>query len=109
MASNLDDLLSAVRSLSSEGGVVLRTGERPDALAFEFDEQYTTYMESLIDLPTEAQLRSLQALDSGIQELSDPEDAVLWNARAFDSHPRWIELRTLADTVLHEFSEGVQP
>ena len=80
-----------------------------DALAFEFDEQYTTYMESLIDLPTEAQLRSLQALDSGIQELSDPEDAVLWNARAFDSHPRWIELRTLADTVLHEFSEGVQP
>ena len=109
MDSNLDDLLSAVRSLSSVGGVVLRTGEGPDVLAFEFDERYTTYMESLIDLPTEAQLRSLQALDSGIQSLSDPEDAALWNARAFDSHPRWVELRNLADTVLHEFSEGSQP
>lgn len=109
MTSNLDDLLSAVRRLSSAGGVVLRTGERPDALAFEFDEQYTTYMEGLVDLPTEAQLRSLQALDSGIQALSDPEDAVLWNARTFDSHPRWVELRTLADTVLYEFSEGSRP
>ena len=109
MASNLDDLLSAVRRLSSADGVVLRTGERPDSLAFEFDERYTTYMESLVDLPTEAQLYSLQALDTGIQALSDPEDAVLWNARAFDSHPRWIELRTLADRVLREFSEGVQP
>ena len=108
MASNLDDLLSAVRRLSSAGGVVLRTGERPDSLAFEFDETYTAYMESLVDLPTEAQMRSLQALDSGIQALSDPEDAVLWNARAFDSHPRWIELRSLADNVLEEFSAGVR-
>lgn len=104
MASNRDDLLTAVRRLSSVGGVVLRTGERPDALAFEFDERYSTFMKSLVDLPTEAQLRSLQALDSGIQALSDPGDTVLWNARAFDTHPRWIELRSLADTVLDEFS-----
>lgn len=103
MASNLDNLLNTVRRFSSVGGVVLRTGERPDALAFEFDDRYTTYMESLCDLPTEAQLRSLQALDSGIHSLSDPGDATLWNARAFDSDPRWTELRRLADTVLDEF------
>lgn len=105
MDSNREALMAAVRRLSSSGGVVLRTGERPDALALGFDETYAVYTETLVELPSEELLRALQALDSGLQALSDPTDAALWNARDFDSHPRWVELRKLADAVLAQFAK----
>jgi hypothetical protein len=76
---------------------------RVEKLALRFDEVYTVFVGSLVSLPTEAQLVSLQEIDSELQAMSDPELASLWTDSAVVEHPQWEHLRELARRALRQF------
>jgi hypothetical protein len=78
-------------------------GNRPDKLALLFDEEYTVFIGSLSSLPTEAQLRALQLLDSELNTMSGPDNASLWTESAFVAHPQWERIRSFAQQTLREF------
>ena len=100
-------LISAVQHLAQEGEQALahkaQRAHRPDELALEFDDAYTEYVASLDALPTDEQLSSLQSLDTALTAMSGPDNAALWSEDAFREHPRWAEVRSLADAVLVRF------
>ncbi len=100
-------LCAAVRNLSLPGDEALAklpAGlHRADALALSFDDQYTNFMESMTNLPKQAQLLSLQELDSALNAISGPENAKLWTDASFANDPRWNNIRSLAQEVLIEF------
>jgi hypothetical protein len=75
----------------------------PDHLAFNFDEQYTRYMDRMTCLPEAAQLLSLQELDSALNAISGPENSELWTNAAFINDRQWDKIRSLAENVLLEF------
>jgi hypothetical protein len=75
----------------------------PDTLAFRFDEAYTAFVGALSSLPDEAQLLSLQALDSELCALSGTDDRDLWTSAAYVADPRWEEVRSLAAAAMRAF------
>lgn len=75
-----------------------------DKLVYEFDEAYTAYVEAFVDLPSEAQLLALQAVDTRVAAMVAEKDASLWTEGARRDHASWTELRTLAARVLAEFA-----
>ena len=96
--------LVGVAALSGAGELPLaKGGTAGDVLAARFDDVYTDFVDSLQRLPSEAQLVSLQALDSAIHSMSGVENAALWTEAAVQNDPRWQELREIARTVLQEF------
>lgn len=101
-------LHTAVRNLSLPGkdalSEVVCQGNCADGLALSFDEHYTTFMESMTSLPKDAQLLSLQALDTALNAMSGPENLDLWTDAAFASDPQWESIRELARKVMTEFS-----
>ena len=82
-----------------------RSGQRrtPDALAVGFDDAYTAYVENLERLPTDAQLQSLQALDTALTAMTGPANRELWAESALKNHPRWAEIRVLARAATAHF------
>jgi hypothetical protein len=107
VASREAGLCVAVRNLSLSGKEALANLpaglHRADALALSFDDQYTSFMESMTNLPEQAQLLSLQELDSALNAISGPENVKLWTDASFASDPRWNEIRSLARKVMVEF------
>lgn len=75
----------------------------PDSLAVEFDDAYTAYVENLEQLPTDAQLESLQALDAALTAMTGPANRELWTESALKNHPRWAEIRVLARAATTHF------
>jgi hypothetical protein len=75
----------------------------PVELAIEFDEAYTVYVANLDQLPSQAQLESLQALDAALAAMSGPANSELWTESAVRTHPRWSELRALAQNAATQF------
>ncbi len=101
-------LVAAVRHLALPGEEALAArplkSSQPEALALEFDDVYTDYVDNLDQLPTNEQLVSLQALDSALTAMSGPRNADLWTEASVKSHPRWSEVRGLARAVLEHFN-----
>ncbi len=100
-------LHTAIRNLSLPGKDALAEvgsqGNCADLLALSFDEQYTNFMEDMTTLPGDAQLLSLQKLDSALNAISGPENLDLWTDAAFASDPQWEIIRDLARNVMVEF------
>ena len=100
-------LHDAIRNLSLPGTAALREigseGKCADRLALSFDEQYTSFMESMTTLPGDGQLLSLQELDSALNAMSGPENLELWTDAAFADDPQWEAIRELARKVISEF------
>ncbi|MFT5696325.1 MAG: hypothetical protein ACI9QQ_002305 [Myxococcota bacterium] len=92
-------------SLSSREALASHAADEgcADRLAFWFDEGYTGYMEGMTTLPEDAQLLTLQALDSALNAISGPENFELWTDDAFTNDECWEEIRTLAQKILVEF------
>jgi hypothetical protein len=67
-------LSGAVMNLALPGDQALelqpQDSDRPARLAHSFDESYTEFISNLAALPTDAQLQSLQALDSALNAMS---------------------------------------
>ena len=112
MSSQIDSsresgLCSAVRNLSLPGKealAILPAGRhRADGLAISFDDQYTSFMERMTNLPGDAQLIALQELDSALNAISGPDNVDLWTDSSFASDPQWNDIRALAQKVLSEF------
>ena len=76
---------------------------QPDALALEFDDLYADYIDDLEELPTADQLSALQALDSALTTISGAANSDLWTEAAIKSHPRWSEIRSLAQAVIQHY------
>jgi len=97
----------AIRILAMPGKEALDElplcSNRADRLALSFDEHYTVFMESMTVLPEEAQLLSLQALDSALNAISGPENLALWDDVSFIQDPHWENIRLLAQKVMIEF------
>lgn len=107
IAARETGLHTAVRNLSLPGHDALSEvefkGNCADCLALTFDEHYTSFMASMTNLPDDAQLLSLQALDSALNAMSGPENLALWTDAAFASDPQWESIRELARKVMTEF------
>ncbi len=101
-------LAQAVQQLARPGEDVLASGAPgsriPERMALEFDEAYTTYVEHLDQLPSEAQFRSLQKIDSALSAMMGPENASLWTDESLKKHPHWAEVRSLAREAMAQFS-----
>ena len=82
--------------------------DRPDRLALRFDEEYTAFMAKLVDLPSEAQLVSLQELDRALNAMSSPNDQALWTEEAVVHAPEWEQIRFLARQVVAAFGWEAQ-
>lgn len=100
-------LFQAVGNLALPGAEALAKKpagkHRPDQLALDFDEAYTTYVETLDELPTDAQFQTLQALDSALSAFSDPANREVWTEDAVKQHPSWSEVRAIAQSILAAF------
>jgi hypothetical protein len=100
-------LMRAVAHLALPGDAALAARpllrSSPDALAREFDDLYTDFIDNLDELPTEAQLVALQALDSALTAMSGPANSDLWTEASVRGHPRWSEVRDLARTAIDQF------
>ena len=72
-------------------------------LVFEFDEAYTDFVDGLKKLPSESQMRALQAVDLKVSSMVGAKDAALWTDRARREDEHWGELRQLAARVLSAF------
>lgn len=107
-----DKLASAVLSLSLPGRAALASipegADRADRLALLFDEEYTDFMDTMANLPTEAQLIALQDLDRKLNAISGPDNRALWSDSAVEHDPHWEEIRQLADRILRTFDWPLQ-
>ncbi len=77
--------------------------EAPDALVIRFDEVYTSWVDSITNMPSEAQFMAVQALDSHLNAMSDPKNRDLWTNESFLVHPQWNKVRALARRILDDF------
>ncbi len=75
-----------------------------ERLVVEFDDAYTTFVEGMEHLPSEAQFIALQAVDRQLTALVRAEDAELWTQKALREDPRWIEAQQLAFGVIEVFA-----
>jgi hypothetical protein len=100
-------LAGAVLSLSLPGPEALaRVPEGPnrvDRLALLFDEEYTEFMERLVDLPNESQIVSLQNIDRALNAIAGADNRSLWTNESLESDPHWNEIRQLAKIALRAF------
>jgi len=101
------DLYNAIQNLALPGREVLELLPEgkgcADYLAFSFDEQYTSFMESMTSLPEPGKILSLQELDSALNAISGPENSELWTDTAFVNDECWDHIRSLAEKVMVEF------
>lgn len=107
IAARETKLHTAVRNLSLPGKDALSEvefkGNFADCLALSFDEHYTSFMEGMTALPEDAQMLSLQALDSALNAMSGPDNLALWTDAAFANDPQWESIRELARKVMVDF------
>ena len=100
-------LAKAVLELARSGDSALapkpQNSRRPVELSIEFDEAYTAYVASLTQLPSDAQLESLQAVDAALAAISGPANSELGTESAVRDDPRWAELRALAQNAATQF------
>ena len=102
-------LWRAVASLADRPPSADEARKRPSTegfaenLVFEFDEAYTTFVEGFEELPSEAQLVALQAVDTKVSSMVRATDASLWTDDARREDPSWREVRDLAERVLEVF------
>ena len=75
-------------------------GRRAEALAADFDDVYTAYVDSLNELPDIGLLEALQLLDSELSTMSGEHNAELWTSRAVTTHRRWATVRELAEGAI---------
>ena len=73
-------------------------------LVFEFDEAYTAYVEGFGELPGEAQLLALQAVDTQVSSMVRAKDVALWTEAARRADPEWLSVRALAERVLDAYA-----
>lgn len=74
-----------------------------ERLVVEFDDAYTTFVEGMQALPSEAQLISLQAVDRQLESMVRARDAELWTKQALHEDRRWAETERLASDVIEAF------
>jgi hypothetical protein len=102
-------LWRAVASLADRPPSADEARKRPSTegfaenLVFEFDEAYTTFVEGFEELPSEAQLVALQAVDTKVSSMVRATDGALWTELARREDPSWVELRALTQWVLDVF------
>lgn len=100
-------LAEVVESLAAAPGSAIapkpKPGQRHDALSLEFDDLYERYIGTLTELPPEAGLIALQALDTQLTAMAGAANAELWTASAIASAPEWEVVRELARRVLVQF------
>jgi len=98
-------------ALSVEEAPVAQPGAKPrplppgrlERLVVEFDDAYTTYVEGMLQLPSEAQLVALQAVDGQLAAMVRAQDAELWTERALRADDRWSEAQRLARAVIRAY------
>ena len=93
----------AIFSLAAIPGPKPRAAGHVENLVFEFDEAYTAYIDSMEVLPSEAQLTSLQAIDTKLSRMVRAKEASLWGDAAWRDDPNWDEVRALSAHALEEF------
>lgn len=74
-----------------------------EKLVVEFDDAYTSFVEGMQVLPSEAQLISLQAIDRQLAGMVRAQEAELWTERAVREDRRWREAQRLARAVIETF------
>jgi hypothetical protein len=103
-------LAQAVRDLALPGEAALArkpaASHRPDELALEFDEAYTTFVGSLDELPPAEHLKGLQVLDSKLSSMSGAHNSQLWTEQAVKTDSQWSVVRALAKAVVQMFGWG---
>lgn len=74
-----------------------------ERLVVEFDDAYTTFVEGMQTLPSEAQLISLQAVDRQLEAMVRAREAELWTKQALCEDVRWAETERLASVAIEAF------
>lgn len=74
-----------------------------ERLVVEFDDAYTTFVEGMVELPSEAQLMSLQAIDRQLSAMVRAQEAGLWTRQALCEDVRWRDAQRLACGVIEAF------
>ncbi len=75
-----------------------------ERLVVEFDDAYTTFVEGMVELPSEAQLMSLQAIDRQLSSMVRAQEAELWTGQALRDDVRWRDAQRLAHGVIEAFA-----
>jgi hypothetical protein len=75
-----------------------------ERLVVEFDDAYTTFVEGMTQLPSEAQLISLQAVDRQLESMVRAREAELWTKQALREDGRWAETERLASVAIEAFA-----
>lgn len=75
-----------------------------ERLVVEFDDAYTTFVEGMVELPSEAQLMSLQAIDRQLSSMVRAQEAELWTRQALREDVRWRDTQRLASGVIEAFA-----
>lgn len=86
----------------SRRGKGLASGQL-EKLVVEFDDAYTSFVEGMQVLPSEAQLVALQAVDRQLAAMVRAQEAELWTERAVREDRRWREAQRLARVVIEAF------
>lgn len=76
---------------------------RLEKLVVEFDDAYTTFVEGMEQLPSEAQFVALQAVDRQLAAMVRATDAALWTEQALREDTRWSEAGRLVRGVIQAF------
>ena len=76
---------------------------RLEKLIVEFDDAYTTFVEGMEQLPSEAQFVALQAVDRQLAAMVRATDAALWTEQALREDTRWSEAGRLIRGVIQAF------
>ncbi len=75
-----------------------------ERLVVEFDDAYTTFVEGMVALPSEAQLMALQAVDRQLASMVRAQEAELWTRQALREDVRWLDAQRLASCVIEAFA-----
>ena len=75
-----------------------------ERLVVEFDDAYTTFVEGMVALPSEAQLMALQAVDRQLAAMVRAQEAELWTRQALCEDVRWHDAQRLAFGVIEAFA-----
>lgn len=75
-----------------------------ERLVVEFDDAYTIFVEGMVQLPSEAQMMSLQAIDRQLAAMVRAQEAELWTQQALREDVRWHETERLAQSVIEAFA-----
>lgn len=75
-----------------------------ERLVVEFDDAYTTFVEGMVELPSEGQLMALQAIDRQLAAMVRAQEAELWTRQALREDVRWRDAQRLAYGVIEAFA-----